>query len=354
MKKKSNQETDLEQAMRLKVMRAREARRTKAPVHDVEPAPQLAGTERDKVPGQKRYKSVPPGSRRVAGGPRDRDAEPRRFAPTARVGTLRIQPRGQGFVSLEDGTGDVFIAPTELLGALHGDKVAVSVRKGDRGFEGTIVAVLMRGMTHVAGLMAQTHEGLFIVPNDARLPRRVRVVGAVPGDAVPGLEVVAEIAHFPEDGSAPDARVVRVLGVEGAAEVEVAKIKLREGIVEDFPEAALEAAQAFGGRVSPKERKGRIDLRHLDLVTIDPVTARDHDDAIYITRHDNGGYRVVVAIADVSHYVQEGGPIDTEALSRCTSIYLPAHNLPICNWLQRNQISATSAVCSCKYPRKPQ
>jgi ribonuclease R len=259
-----------------------------------------------------------------------RSSDSRRVAPTARVGILRIHARGHGFVAPEDGAEDIFIAPGELLGALHGDRVAVATRRGERGFEGTVVAVLGRNLRYVAGLMQQGARGeLLIVPNDARLPRVVHVVGKVPGDAVPGLEVVGEIVAYPEDGSSPEARIVRVLGIEGSAEVEVAKIKLREGILEEFPEAALEEARAFGGRVSPKERKGRIDLRHLDLVTIDPKTARDHDDAIYIARSEAGGYRVVVAIADVSHYVCEGGAVDTEARARSTSIYLPDRAIPM-------------------------
>jgi ribonuclease R len=254
----------------------------------------------------------------------------RRVAPSAKVGVLRIHARGHGFVIPEDKSDDVFVAPQELLGALHGDRVAVSVRRGERGLDGTIVAVLARGIKYVAGLLSQDGRGLVITPNDARLPRRVHVVDRVPGDAVPGIEVVGEIVRFFEDGSPPEARVVRVLGVEGSAEVEVAKVKLREGIREEFPPEVLAEAQAFGDRVTAKDRKGREDLRDLDLVTIDPLTARDHDDALYIERLPRGrGYRVVVAIADVSHYVQEGSAIDKEALERCTSIYLPDRAIPM-------------------------
>jgi ribonuclease R len=254
---------------------------------------------------------------------------PRRVAPPAKVGILRIHARGHGFVTPEDGSDDVFVAPQELLGALHGDRVAVSARRGERGFEGTILAVLHRHMKYVAGLLQHGERGVVIIPNDARLPRMVHVVGKMPGDAVPGIEVVAEIVKFFDDGSFPEARIVRVLGVEGSAEVEVAKIKLREGIREEFPEDVLEEARAFGDRLSPKDRKGREDLRELDLVTIDPITARDHDDAIFIERAPRGGYHVVIAIADVSHYVQEGSAIDREALERCTSIYLPDRAIPM-------------------------
>jgi ribonuclease R len=175
----------------------------------------------------------------------------------------------------------------------------------------------------------RSDSGLRITPHDARAPQAVRIVGRVPADAVPGIAVVAEVVRFPEDGSAPEAQVVRVLGVEGSAEVEVEKIKLREGIREEFPEPVCEAAQSFGGRLSPKDRKGRTDLRELGLVTIDPKTARDHDDAIFIERGAHGGYRVVVAIADVSHYVGDGSLLDGEAFERGTSIYLPDRAIPM-------------------------
>lgn len=253
----------------------------------------------------------------------------RRPAPNAKLGTLKIHPRGHGFVKCDDGSADVFIAPSELLGALHGDKVAVSARRSERGFEGTVIAVLERGQKHVAGLLSQTATGLVIEPSDARLPKLVHVVGKVPGDAVPGIAVVAEIVRYPDDGSAPEARVIRVLGVEGSAEVEVAKIKLRESIREEFPEPVLEEARAFGDRVSAKDRRDREDLRDFDLVTIDPITARDHDDAIFIERGHQGGYRIIVAIADVSHYVREGSALDVEAIERSTSIYLPDRAIPM-------------------------
>lgn len=253
----------------------------------------------------------------------------RKIAPTAKLGTVRIQARGHAFMQCEDGSDDVFIAPPELLGALHGDRVAASVRRGDRGFEGTVVAVLQRGVKYVAGLLSQEARGLIITPNDARLPARVNVVGRLPGDAVPGIAVVAEIDRYFEDGRPPEAHVVRVLGVEGSAEVEVAKIKLREGIREEFPEEVLEEARAYGDRVSLRDRRDREDLRDLDLVTIDPITARDHDDAIFIERSKHGGYRVVVAIADVSHYVREGTALDEEAQARSSSIYLPDRAIPM-------------------------
>jgi ribonuclease R len=253
----------------------------------------------------------------------------RKPAPSAKLGTLRIQARGHGFVSTDDDSPDVFVAPSELLGALHGDRVAVSVRPNERGLEGTIIAVLQRGQKHVAGLLAQDARGLLIQPNDARLPKEVRVIGRVPGDAVPGLAVVAEVDRWPDDGSAPEAHVVRVLGMEGSAEVEVAKIKLRESIREEFPDEVLAEARAYGDKVSPRDRRDREDLRDIDLVTIDPITARDHDDAIFIERNSSGGYHIIVAIADVSHYVQEGTALDAEALERGTSIYLPDRAIPM-------------------------
>jgi ribonuclease R len=281
------------------------------------------------APSTRSAHSARPPSRGAGRDDRNSKGGDRRPAPNAKLGSLRIVPRGHGFVTPDDGSDDVFIAPSELLGALHGDRVAVAARRSEKGFEGTIIAVLERGQKYVAGLLSLDATGMIIEPSDARLPKLVRVVGRVPGDAVPGIAVVAEIVRYPDDGSAPEARVTRVLGVEGSAEVEVAKIKLRESIREEFPENVLEEARAFGDRVSMKDRKGREDLRDLDLVTIDPITARDHDDAIFIERGDHGGYHVIVAIADVSHYVAEGSAIDAEALERGTSIYLPDRAIPM-------------------------
>jgi exoribonuclease R len=153
---------------------------------------------------------VPEVTRRPEPPPRPKSSDSRFSrdrapAPNAKLGTLRIHPRGHGFVNCDDGSDDVFVAPPELLGALHGDRVAVSARRSERGFEGTIIAVLERSQKYVAGLLSLTATGLVIEPSDARLPKLVRVVGRVPGDAVPGIAVVAQIVRYPDDGSAPEA-----------------------------------------------------------------------------------------------------------------------------------------------------
>jgi ribonuclease R len=158
----------------------------------------------------------------------------------------------------------------------------------------------------------------------------MELVQAVPAEAKVGDVVDARIVRFPQDANErPGVVVEGILGVQGITAVEVAKIKIRENVVEEFPPAVLAEAANIPQRVAPADKVGREDLRELDLCTIDPADARDHDDALFIERIKGGGFHVVVAIADVSHYVRLGTAIDDEAQARCTSIYLPDRVIPM-------------------------
>lgn len=274
-----------------------------------------------------RFKAARGARARPSSAPRIRST-PSRAAPTAHLGNLTIHARGFGFVSREDGGEDVFIPAGELAGAIHGDRVAVSVRPSEKGLEGSVVAVVERRLRRVAGVLRKERRAIWIETGDSRVRRDVHVRGKLPADAVPGVEVVAEVLHIPDEGPI-EAKVSEVLGAAGSAEVEVAKIKLREGVEEEHDEATLEEARAFGNRLRPSDRKGREDLRHLELVTIDPATARDHDDAVFVEKKRGGGFRAVIAIADVSHYVQPGTALDHAALERGCTIYLPDRSIPM-------------------------
>ncbi len=246
------------------------------------------------------------------------------------VGWLSRHPRGFGFVAAEDGGPDVFVPGSGLGAAMHGDRVRVIARPSPKGREGEIVEVVRRGVSRVAGVLRKYGDRAEIEPGDPRLPERVDVVGTIPLGVEPGDEVVALIETYPRlPGDRMEARVLSRLGVRGSAAVEIEKIKIREGVVEEFEEDVLAEAQAFGTRVPASEIDAREDLRELDLVTIDPPDARDHDDAVWAERLPGGAFRVVVAIADVSHYVREGSAIDRAALERGTSIYLPDRVIPM-------------------------
>lgn len=245
------------------------------------------------------------------------------------TGVLQMTPRGFGFVDAADGESDVFIPPTGVGPALHGDRVEVAARPSPKGREGDVVAVLQRRPARFTGTLMKVSRQLLIEPDDARLRGPMPVTHSVKKQRAEGLAVIAEISEFPQSAhDMPKARVVEVLGVEGMTRVEVAKIKIRENVMEEFDDAVREEAEAFPKNVLKSEKKEREDLRDLDLVTIDPADARDHDDAIFCEKTKNG-YRVVVAIADVSHYVRPNTALDQAALARGCSIYLPDRAIPM-------------------------
>ncbi len=268
--------------------------------------------------------------RRPRGGP---DAPPEARAPqpgTEVMGWMTLHPRGFAFVAAEDGGGDVFIPPSALNGAMHRDRVRVNARPSPKGREGEVVEVLRRGTSRIAGVLHQQRRNAWLECDDPRVPDRVEVVGTIPLNIKPGDEVVAVIESWPQrDGDPLEARVLSALGVRGSAAVEIEKIKIREGVEEEFPDEVLAEAQTLGTRVPDAEIARREDLRGYELCTIDPPTARDHDDAVWAERIGDGGYRVIVAIADVSHYVRPGTALDEAALERGTSIYLPDRVIPM-------------------------
>lgn len=250
------------------------------------------------------------------------------------TGWLSMTPRGFGFVTCDDGGPDAFIAPPSLNGAMHGDRVELRVRPSAKGREGDILNVLERGLRRVAGTLVKSRSSWFVEPRDPRLPERFIVEGALPLDTPEGSEVVAQVTRHPdrfihaERGDIGAVRVLRVLGTRGTANVEIEKVLIREGVIEEFPEDVVAEALGFPAQVPQEEIARRVDLRSLDLCTIDPEDARDHDDAVWAEKNSKG-YRVVIAIADVSHYVRPGSPIDVEALKRATSIYLPDRAIPM-------------------------
>lgn len=249
--------------------------------------------------------------------------------PAVEVGQLAMTRQGYGFVNLFDGNPDVFIPPDAVGPALHGDQVQVRAHPTAKGREGRIVGIVERRDPRVTGTLRSRGRGTIFEPDDPRLRSPMRVVGRPPKGALRGKVVLAEIVNFPQKvQDRAEVRVDEILGAQGVARIEVERIKIREGVVEQFPEEVKQEARALPLRVERGAMRGREDFRSLDLVTIDPETARDHDDAVWVERHGEG-YRAVVAIADVSHYVSEGSAIDREAASRGTSVYLPDRAIPM-------------------------
>ena len=265
-------------------------------------------------------------------GRKAKEAERAELTPPERPaiqGRLTMTRQGYGFVNVYDGSPDVFIPPDAVGPALHGDTVQLRARASAKGREGRIVGIVERRLQNVTGTLHPRGRGVSFEPDDERLRAPMRVVGKVPKAAKKDDVVLAEIVTFPQRREdRPEVRILDVLGAQGVARIEVEKIKIRDGIREVFPDDVERESAALPARVDRDVAQRREDLRDIDLVTIDPETARDHDDAIWVER-EGDGFHLIVAIADVSHYVTEGSPMDREAISRGTSVYLPDRAIPM-------------------------
>jgi ribonuclease R len=246
------------------------------------------------------------------------------------TGVVQGHPDGYGFLVPEDGSPDVFLGPRELHKALHGDRASVRRTGVDRRGrpEGEIIDVLERANRSIVGRLYEEHGIGFVVAENRRINQDLLVPPGDRGKAKPGDVVVVEIVEQPSSQREAIARVVEVLGsyTDPGMEIEIALRK--HDLPHEFSLAALKAAGKLPREVREADRRDRVDLTALPLVTIDGETARDFDDAVYCERKGRG-YRLLVAIADVSHYVRDGDPLDRDARERGTSVYFPRRVIPM-------------------------
>ena len=236
---------------------------------------------------------------------------------------------GFGFLIRDDGQPDVFLGPKEMREVLHGDRVIVRITGLDRRGrpEGKVVEVLERANTRVVGRVLNEHGVQVVVPENRRIAQDILVA---PGGkkALPGQVVTVELIEQPTKFAQPIGRVIEVLGnyADPGMEIEIA-LRKHELPFEFSPEAKAETRK-LPASVRKKDWAGREDITKLPLVTIDGETAKDFDDAVYCERQGRG-YRLIVAIADVSHYVQPGSALDSEAQERGNSVYFPRRVIPM-------------------------
>lgn len=248
------------------------------------------------------------------------------------VGRLEITRAGHGFVVPDEVKGDVFVPAPQLGDAQAGDRVVVRVEKRRRGRnpEGSIVRVLERARTQVVGVYHRRGRFAYLVPEEGTLRRDVFLAAGPQTGARDGDVVVARIVDWGGDHHDPVGEVTEVLGRPGDPGVDILAIVHAHELRSDFPAEAAGAARQQARRgISASELAAREDYRDLAVFTIDPVDAKDHDDALSIQRLDSDSWSVGVHIADVSHYVPPGSEIDQEALERATSVYLVDRVLPM-------------------------
>jgi ribonuclease R len=250
------------------------------------------------------------------------------------VGRLTCNPAGFGFVIPEKrapGQPDVFVAATNLKEALHSDRVVVRIeRVSPKGPEGRIIRVLERGLQRIVGRYeADGRFGGHVVPFDRRVLHELFIPAADAGDAEPGLMVLAEITRPPTGTRNPAGRILRTLGRIEDPGVDMAVVMAKYDLPEAFPTEVEADAARVPQSVRAEDIEGRTDFRPWATVTVDPETARDHDDAISLDRLPNGHWLLAVHIADVAHYVPVGGLLDQEAYLRGTSVYFPDRVVPM-------------------------
>ena len=252
----------------------------------------------------------------------------RRIAVLA--GRVEGHPDGHGFLVPDDGGASVFLPPAEMRQAIHRDRASVRVTGRDhRGRPvGEIVEILERGSRRIVGRLRSEHGVLFLAPEDRRIAHDILVPPADLGSAKPGQVVTVELVAQPTRHAQPIGRVAEVLGqyADPGMEIEIALRKF--DLPHEFSKKAQAASRAFPDSVQLQDLQNRRDLRDLQLVTIDGETARDFDDAVYC-RREGRGFRLWVAIADVSHYVGDGDALDLDARERGTSVYFPRRVIPM-------------------------
>lgn len=246
------------------------------------------------------------------------------------VGTLDITRSGMGFVIIDNMQKDILVRPSDINKAFHGDKVRVMVtrERGSRS-EGAVTEVLERKQTEFIGRLEANRDFAFFIPDSARkIPDFYIPVQAL-NQAKDGDRVVVKFTGWNKNDKNPHGVVVSVLDDKDTNDMAMKEILVENGFPLDFSDDAMEIAHRLPDIISSDEIARRRDMRDILTFTIDPVDARDFDDAISFRKLKSGLYEIGVHIADVSHYLDEGSLLDTEAYERATSVYLPDRVLPM-------------------------
>ncbi|MEE9575239.1 MAG: ribonuclease R [Gammaproteobacteria bacterium] len=254
-------------------------------------------------------------------------------------GTVIGHPEGYGFLNIEDETDDLYLSSREMRSLLHGDRIIarlVGIDKRGRK-EGSMVEILQRANHLVVGRYFEEANVAFVSPQNKRVNKDILIPQSMGGDAQSGQYVVAEITKQPDKHTQPIGKVVETLGEHAAAGMAVEIAIRSHEIPGDWPDEVLNEVAGFTEKIDVDDIANREDIRHLPLLTIDGEDARDFDDAVYCERQGSG-WRLLVAIADVSHYVHPGMAMDDEALNRGNSVYFPQRVVPMLPEVLSNEL----------------
>jgi ribonuclease R len=249
-------------------------------------------------------------------------------------GVINGHRDGHGYVVRDDGEGDIYLPPNEMRAVLHKDRVKARIVRHDRKGrpEGRVVEIVERPPQPIIGRLLHESGVWLVAPEDKRYGQDVLIPKGATALAKAGQVVVVELTEPPSLYGQPVGRVKEVLGEidDPGMEIEIAVRKY--GVPHEFSDSCIALARTLPDKVRPQDKKHRVDLTDVPLVTIDGEDARDFDDAVYCEPAKVGrgkGWRLLVAIADVSHYVETGSAIDVDAYDRATSVYFPRRVIPM-------------------------
>ncbi|MBG9386706.1 ribonuclease R [Caenimonas sp. DR4.4] len=249
-------------------------------------------------------------------------------------GVIQGHRDGHGYVARDDGETDIYLPPNEMRAVLHKDRVKARIVRHDRKGrpEGRVVEIIERPPQPIIGRLLHESGVWLVAPEDKRYGQDVLIPKGATGLAKPGQVVVVELTEPPSLYGQPVGRVKEVLGEIDDAGMEIEIAVRKYGVPHEFSDACIGLARALPDKVRPQDKKHRVDLTDVPLVTIDGEDARDFDDAVYCEPAKVGrgkGWRLLVAIADVSQYVETGSAIDVDAYDRATSVYFPRRVIPM-------------------------
>jgi ribonuclease R len=252
------------------------------------------------------------------------------------TGTISIHPDGFAFVSYSATEKDLFLPAVQVAHVFDGDVVQVLIppklkapSSAGRRPPNKLIKVLERKTTHIVGELKRKGNRFFLIPESSKVSQKVDVDNLELLDAKAGQYVNAEIVEYPSYRQTTLVKITEVLGHPQDPGMEIKVALRRHGIASDWDDDLLDHADKLGTKVAEKDKAMREDYRDLPFVTIDGADAKDFDDAVYCEKDESGDWRLLVAIADVSHYVRPDDLLDQEAQSRATSIYFPGHVVPM-------------------------
>ena len=262
------------------------------------------------------------------------------------AGTFQGHPKGFGFLIQDEEEKDIFIPGSGVNGAMHKDRVMCRITRPateTKRAEAEVIEILTRGPESLVGTYEQSQNFGFVVPDEQKYARDIFIPKKYSRGAVSGHKVLVKITDWAEERRNPEGQIVSILGHINDPGVDILSIIYQYDLPREFPAEVMAEVESIPAEVTDRDKKGRRDLRDIQMVTIDGEDAKDLDDAISIEPMANGGFKLGVHIADVTHYVREDSPLDKEAYERGTSIYLVDRVIPMLPHKLSNGICSLNA-----------